>query len=122
MKKNKKYKFLTLLTITMLYLYSCQVDTFYYISNHSSKEIKVLFIDNYDKDTLDRFILEPIVSYNFYDSYQGVEWVSPKDTFKYGMKLIITQDGILSNKEYWNINWESFGKNKVNLNINDEDF
>jgi len=87
------------------------------------KDVKVLFIDREENDTLDRFILEPETRYLFYSSTSGIYWSHETDTIQYGYDLIITQDSVLTTKDHTLYkNWES-DKNRSSIFIvREEDF
>ncbi len=120
--KTKRY-FVHLFIMVLVLFLGCQVETFYYVENRSMKDVRVLFIDREENDTLERFILEPETRYLFYSSTHGIYWSHEGDTIQYGYNLVITQDSVLTTKDHTLYqNWES-GKNHNSIFIvREEDF
>ena len=109
--------------LLLIFILGCQVETFYYVENRSAKDVKVLFIDSEINDTLEQFILEPETRYLFYSSKYGIVWSQEGDTMHYGYDLVITQDSVLTTKDYTMYeNWDAGNNNSSIFIVREEDF
>ncbi len=123
MTNKIKHYFVHLFIIVFVILLGCQVETFYYVENRSMKDVKGLFINREINDTLERFILEQDTRYLFYSSKYSIVWSHEGDTIHYGYDLVITQDSVLTTKDYTIYkNWESGKNNSSIFIVREEDF
>jgi len=113
--------FLLLLSYILFSGFSCNKDYNFYISNQSTKDVRVLSIERSIDDTINRFILEPGTTHPIDQVWP--EWYDEMDSIKSGIELIITQDSNLLKKNYkdWS-NWGSGNNDNNTLIIRDEDF